>query len=260
MVLLLTGLIAFASADGRPEGGRLALLLTAMLFSQLAIGWSNDYLDREVDAVHQPSKPVAAGLVDERLMPPAILVALVVSGMTGAVLGTWPFTLLAVGTVCGLAYNFGLKATRVSPIPFVVAFAVLPLFVWSALDVYRDEFLALYAIGLTLPVAAHVANVLPDIEADRGQGRMTVAVVLGRSAAITLTTACQLFPLVLTMLSQLWLDYDIAILIPALALYAFLSLAALVMYRRNSRPNDAMAFRCLALASVIFAFGWLAAV
>src|SRR5690606_37823264 len=79
MVLLLTALIAFASAAGTPDAPRLALLLSAMLFSQLAIGWSNDYLDRAVDALHQPWKPVPSGLVPERWMPPAILSALIVS-------------------------------------------------------------------------------------------------------------------------------------------------------------------------------------
>ena len=261
MVLLLTALVGVASAGGAPDEGRLALVLAAMLCSQLAIGWSNDYLDRNVDAVHQPSKPVPARLVDAARMPWAIGLALLACAAMGAILGAVPLGLLVAGTCCGLAYNLGIKGTRYSALPFVLAFAVLPLFVWTALDVYRDEFLALYAIGLSLPVAVHVANVLPDLESDRAQGRRTVAVLLGRERAILLTMACQMAPLVMTVCSLAWISYDSAVLVPPLVVYGGLSLAALVQYRQPSgRKSDVRAFRLLAIAAIIFAAGWLAAV
>jgi 4-hydroxybenzoate polyprenyltransferase len=260
MVLLLTALVAFASTAGSPDAGPLALLLLAMLSSQLAIGWSNDYLDREVDALHQPSKPLPSGLVDSHLMPPAIALVLAVSVVAGVFLGVIPLLLLAIGTSCGLAYNLGLKRTHYSAAPFLVAFTVLPVFVWTALDVYRSDLLALYPIGLTLPIAVHIANVLPDIESDGAQGRRTIAVALGRTPSVVLSMACQLAPLPLTVLSFLWLDYDLAILAPSLAAYAVLSLAAGLLYRRGgARDACVWAFRAIVVAAIVFAGGWLAA-
>jgi 4-hydroxybenzoate polyprenyltransferase len=97
----------------------------------------------------------------------------------------------------------------------VLAFAVLPVFVWTAVDAYRGELLAIYGIGIALPVAVHVANVLPDLESDRAQGRRTAAVALGRERAVAVTMACQLAPLPLTALSLAWLEYEAAVLLPA---------------------------------------------
>jgi 4-hydroxybenzoate polyprenyltransferase len=260
MVLLLTLLVALASTDGAPDTSELALALGAMLTSQLAIGWSNDYLDREVDAKYQPGKPVPSGLIDARLLPPAVLLALLVAAVAGLLLGAWPALTLAVGTACGLAYNFGLKATRLSWLPFLVAFTVLPVFVWTSLDVYQDTFLALYAIALTLPVAAHLANVLPDLEGDRAQGRMTVAVTLGRSRTVTLLLGCLIAPIVLVALSLGWLEYDYDVLVPMLLVYLGLAALASVLYRRGERKAEVWAFRCVVVAGVLFGSGWLAAV
>jgi 4-hydroxybenzoate polyprenyltransferase len=261
MVLLLTALIALASVDGWPPGGELALVLMAMLASQLAIGWSNDYLDRHADAVHQPAKPVPSGLVDARLMPPAIFSALTVSAVTGVLLGLVPLLLLTIGTACGFAYNFGFKGTRFSAAPFVLAFAVLPVFVWTAVDAYRGELLAIYGIGIALPVAVHVANVLPDLESDRAQGRRTAAVALGRERAVAVTMACQLAPLPLTALSLAWLEYEAAVLLPAALALAAVSAVAGLLYRRGrSRGDEVWAFRCVVLGAIAFVGGWLSAV
>src|SRR5690606_6752040 len=119
---------------------------------------SNDYLDREVDAVYQPDKPIPAGIVNPKRMPRAIGTALGFSLGLGWVLGLAPLALLIAGTASGLAYNLGIKATRLSPLPYIVAFAVLPPFVWSALDAYRESYLSLYAVGAPLALAAHLAN------------------------------------------------------------------------------------------------------
>jgi 4-hydroxybenzoate polyprenyltransferase len=97
MVVLLAALIGLASTDGDVAAGRLGLVLLAVLFSQLAIGWSNDYLDRESDAVYQPSKPVPSGLVDARRMPMAIGLALAGCLATGTVLGIETLPALAGG-------------------------------------------------------------------------------------------------------------------------------------------------------------------
>jgi hypothetical protein len=60
--------------------------------------------------------------VEARLLPPAIALALVAVAIAGVVLGAWPLLMLVVGTACGLACNLGLKGTRYSAVPFLVAF------------------------------------------------------------------------------------------------------------------------------------------
>jgi len=81
--------------------------------------------------------------------------------VAGLTLGTETTAFLALGTAAGLAYDVGVKDTRWSWAPFVVAFCALPPFVWSALDVWRAELGAIYLVALPQVLAAHVANVFP---------------------------------------------------------------------------------------------------
>jgi 4-hydroxybenzoate polyprenyltransferase len=268
MVLALTLLIGIASAQGELDVGRLALLLVAMLGSQLAIGWSNDYLDRENDAVHQPSKPLASGLLEVKLMPPAIAVVLGVSAVCGAILGLTPFLWLVVGTTCGQAYNFGLKDTRLSAVPFVQALAVLPPFVWSALDVYQGEFLWLYALGTPLALAAHLANTLPDIETDVAAGRRGLAVALGHHWSWVLIGICLMAPLFVFLATLSSVTYGTVVAgtksyLIVWVVMAYLVLCLLTAYRYvtgSGRDEEVWCFRLVALAGVLFATGWLASI
>jgi len=268
MVLALTALIGVASAQGELDGASLALLLVAMLGSQLAIGWSNDYLDRERDAIYQPWKPLPSGLVHARRMPPAVLVALGISVACSVVLGLTPLLYLVAGTACGLAYDFGLKDTRFSAVPFVVALAVLPPFVWAALDVYRDEFLWLYALGTPLALAAHLANTLPDIETDAASGRRGLAVVLGRRWSLALIGACLLAPLFVFVATLSSVTYGTVVsgtesYLIVWVVMAYIVLCLLIAYRfvtASSRDDEVWGFRLVALAGVLLATGWLAGI
>jgi 4-hydroxybenzoate polyprenyltransferase len=231
-----------------------------MLLSQLAIGWTNDYVDRGSDALHQPAKPVPSGLVPAGRLPWAIVLVLLASLAAGGVLGLVPLLCLAIGTAAGLAYDLVFKDTRLSWLPFVVAFAVLPPFVWSALDVFRDEFLWLYPIALPLTIAVHVANTLPDLKSDTAAGRGSIAVALGRRRALWLLTVLMATPVALLGLTLAWVQYDEASLATILAFYAPPLTYAGIAYRRGDRENEVWAFRCVAIAAVLFSGGWLAAV
>ena len=142
-----------------------------------------------------------------------------------------------------------------------MALSVLPPFVWASLDVFRDEFLWLYPVAAPLAVAAHLANVLPDLETDAAAGRRSLAVVLGRDGSLRLLAGCLVAPLAVLALSLLWLAYETSLLLPGLVVYLLLASAALVLLRRGSGRRGAVgAFRIVVLASVLFAAGWLAAV
>jgi 4-hydroxybenzoate polyprenyltransferase len=257
LVLALTALVGIASTDGELDEGRLALALVAMALSQLAIGWSNDYLDRETDAAQQPWKPVPSGLVRAELMPPAIGAVLVGSLAVGALLGLTPLLLLVAGTACGLAYNLGLKDTRLSAVPFVVALALLPAYVWASLDVYRDGFLWLYAVGTPPALAAHLANTIPDIEGDAAAGRGGLAVRLGRRGSVVTVGVCLLLGLVIAFVAQ---DGGESLRDEVLvgALCGVLGVAGLAAYVPGTRRGDVWAFRLVAVAGVVLATGWLA--
>ena len=258
MVLALTQLLGFASADGSPEASRLAIATTAMLLSQLAIGWTNDYVDREGDALYQPWKPVASGALAASALRPAAFVAAIASLALAGVLGLLSLTFCAIGTAAGLSYDLRLKDTPFSWLPYMVGFAVLPPFVWSAIDAFEGGFLWLYPIAAPLVLAVHLGQVLPDIDDDRRALRGGFAVSLGSATAFRLLLVCLVLPPALMLLSLTWLDYDLAILGAAFAVYVVLLALALGLYGRPG--SERAAYRPLALAAVLFSAGWLAAV
>jgi 4-hydroxybenzoate polyprenyltransferase len=256
VVVSLSLVIGAASAEAAPSWWRLALLTFAMLGNQLAIGWSNDYLDRESDAHHQAWKPLPAGRIRASELAFGTVAALIVSLACGALLGWASLLLLVGGSAAGFAYNLWLKDSRLSWLPYVLAFALLPPFAWMALDVFRDDLLWLYPVALPLAVVAHLANALSDIETDAAAGRRSVVVALGRGRVLVLIAAGLALPLLLLVASLPFLGYEPLILLAGLVLYGAFTLGAAVAYARDA---DRQAFRFLSLAALAFVGGSIAA-
>jgi 4-hydroxybenzoate polyprenyltransferase len=261
-VVGLTALIGVASAGGELDAERLARVVAAMFFAQLVIGWTNDYVDRDADARFQPSKPIPSGLVSARLLPFAASLAGLLALAVAGTLGWLPAVCVALGMGSGLAYNFALKPTSLSWAPYVVAFCVLPPFVWGGLDVWDAAFVALYPIALPLTVAAHLANALPDIETDRESGRSSVVVRLGRAMTLRLLRVILLLPVGLAIVSTRFVTYDVVVLVETMALYAaLLGLSGFAYLTANGqRGNDVWGFRLVVAASLVFVTGWLLSV
>ena len=151
--------------------GRLAVLALAILLGQLSIGWSNDWLDAARDrAVHRTDKPAARGDVSVPAVRLSAFLALAAALLVTLPLGLGALAAHVVNIAGGWAYNLGLKSTAYSWVPFAVAFGVLP-----AIATLGQEQPALpqwwvYAAGALLGVAAHITNVLPDLDDDARTG------------------------------------------------------------------------------------------
>jgi 4-hydroxybenzoate polyprenyltransferase len=151
--------------------GRLLLLALAILFGQLSIGWSNDWLDAARDAaVERSDKPAARGDVSVATVRAAAFTALVVALLLTLGLGAGALVTHAVAIASGWAYNLGLKATASSWVPFAVAFGLLPAIATLGQEQPAWPQWWVYAAGALLGVAAHVTNVLPDLEDDARTG------------------------------------------------------------------------------------------
>jgi 4-hydroxybenzoate polyprenyltransferase len=151
--------------------GRGALVTGAVFSGQLSIGWSNDYFDAERDrAVRRPDKPLASGALNPRVAGIAALVALTSTAALSAALG-WPGGAVALATVLSAwAYNLGVKATVASWLPYAISFGLLPAV--ATLSAAPPRWPAAWALtaGALLGVAAHLANVLPDLSDDAATG------------------------------------------------------------------------------------------
>jgi len=153
---------------GRGAGGAVAVG-AAIGASQLCVGWTNDWLDADRDrAVGRRDKPVAAGRVSRR----AVALAAVVSGLAVVPLallsGPRAAAAATLGLVSGLSYDWPLKFTVLSPLPYLVSFGVLPAFVVLGKPAVPPWWLV--AAGALLGGGAHFVNVLPDLADDARTG------------------------------------------------------------------------------------------
>ena len=176
---------AFAVAAGRGWGT--LWVVAAVLAGQLSIGWSNDLVDRRRDvAAGRTDKPVASGDVAVRLVTIATAVV-VVAVVPLSLAGGWRAGLAhLLGVASGWAYNLGLKATPLSPLPYAVAFGSLPSFVVLGLPGHPLPPWWITAAGALLGLGAHFVNVVPDIDDDLREGIRGLPQRFGRLGA-TLT-------------------------------------------------------------------------
>ncbi len=180
-----------AALAGLPVG-RGALVMATVFTGQLSIGWSNDYFDAERDrAVHRSDKPIATGALEPRVVGIAAVVALLSTITLSAALG-WPGGAAALVTVFSAwAYNLGLKATVLSWMPYAVAFGLAPAVATLSASAARWPAAWVLAACALLGVAAHLANVLPDLGDDIAHGIRGLPHRIGASAT-ALTAAALL--------------------------------------------------------------------
>lgn len=164
------GVTALAWAAGRGPAGT-AWSGLAVLAGQLSIGLSNDYADRAVDrAAGRRDKPVASGQVTPGTVAAAAVITLAGSAAFSAACG-WRAGLIQLVTVAsGWVYNFGLKRTVWSVVPFIPGFGLFPAFVTLGLPSHPWPAWWATTAGALLGMGAHFANVLPDLPADLATG------------------------------------------------------------------------------------------
>ncbi|HEU5266645.1 MAG TPA: UbiA family prenyltransferase, partial [Jatrophihabitans sp.] len=146
---------------------RACLMAAAVLFGQLSIGWSNDRFDAERDrTVNRLDKPIARGEISLRSVDAAIATALVATVALSLSLG-WRAGLLHLAAVgCGWLYNFWLKRTWWSWLPYAAAFGALPGVATFASPGHPAPAGWVVAAGALLGVTAHLTNALPDLAGD----------------------------------------------------------------------------------------------
>lgn len=166
------------------DPARVALLFAAVLLNQASVGLSNDWIDAERDrAVGRTDKPVALGLVSASTVRNlAVFCAL------GAAALTLPLGLLAtlvqiVFIASAWSYNLWLKNTPFSVVPYILSFGLLPMLVALARPIPSPAAPWALGLGALLGVAAHFANVLPDLDDDARTGIAGLPHRLGRTAS-----------------------------------------------------------------------------
>jgi 4-hydroxybenzoate polyprenyltransferase len=179
--------VLLGSAVGLPPW-RILLLGLAMLFDQLSVGLSNDWIDADRDrTVGRADKPVATGEIRATTVRTAAFICAAATVLLTLPLGPAATAARVVALGSAWSYNIGLKATPLSVLPYLVTFGLLPALASLALP--APVFPAWWAVaaGALLGVAAHFANVLPDLDDDRETGIRGLPHRLGLRASIVIT-------------------------------------------------------------------------
>lgn len=153
------------------DAPRVALVTAAIATGQLSIGWSNDWRDRHRDASSgRTDKPLAIGAIPGRVVGLAALLAAIACVVLSLALGAVPGILHLTAVAAAWAYNFWLKATVASVLPYAVAFGLLPAFVVAAAPGQPMAPYWLVLSGSLLGAGAHFANAVPDLDDDLATG------------------------------------------------------------------------------------------
>jgi 4-hydroxybenzoate polyprenyltransferase len=243
-VTLVSVLLALAA--GRGAGGA-AVVGVTVLATQLSVGWTNDWLDARRDiASGRTDKPIVAGLISRR----AVGVGAIVAGLAVIPLallsGPAAALVITIAYVFGLLYDWPLKSTPLSVLPYLVSFGLLVAFpiVGRAHDRVPPWWLV--AAGALLGGGAHFANVLPDLDADISTGVRGLPHRIGRRAS-TITAAAALLAATGVLVfgptrSPSW---------PALLAFAAAVVVLPIGWYLGRRPGSRAPFRSVLIVAMI---------
>ena len=237
---------AFAVSVGRGVAGSV-LVAATVLTGQLSVGWSNDYLDRYRDDLSgRTDKPILTGAVNADTVWAFAFIALFLCVPLSLANGWRAGFVHLTGVAAAWAYNLGLKATVLSPLPYAIGFAALPAFVVLGLPGRPSPPPWLVVGGALLGMGAHFANVLPDMADDVANGVVGLPHRLGRTrSAIASATLLLASTLVFALGSGGSTAVAVIGVVLAFGLVAAGSAAAL---RKGADGSEAMFRTAMALA------------
>jgi len=157
----------------------------AIFAGQLVVGWSNDFIDAPLDiAAHRTKKPIVSKEINPEQLKGSIVFALVAAVLLSlfSPLGLTGTLIHFLGILSATFYNFKLKPTILSPIPYIVSFGALPWAIY--LPTGNQPPLWLFIDFMLIAVAFHFFNVLKDFQWDINQGILGLPQRLGKNASL----------------------------------------------------------------------------
>ncbi len=183
--------------DGRTF---LFLLLGIALSGPLTIGFSqsiNDFYDRDLDAVNEPTRPIPAGLVTVRgavvnftiVAIVALLVAILLALMVGGGRGWALVGMTVLGLGLGVVYSAPPLAFKrnglIGPVSVGIGYNMLTWLCGNLVYApLKLEVVVLALVNACIAVGLLIMNDLKSIDGDRALGLRTVPVVYGAQGGL----------------------------------------------------------------------------
>ena len=150
----------------------------------------NDYYDRPIDAINEPSRPIPSGLVSirEALF---LAIALSIIGFAAALRTSLPCLLIAIITwIISATYNTKGKYTGLLG-NFLVSTCVVVPFIYGGFTVDKGltlTTLLFVAIAFLSNTGREVTKGIVDVHGDRSQNVRTIAVLYGEKNAAVVSS------------------------------------------------------------------------
>jgi 4-hydroxybenzoate polyprenyltransferase len=161
----------------------------AIFFGQCVIGWSNDLIDYRLDLESKRlKKPLVAHLVTPKDLKLAICFALPMAIFLSFVgpLGPKGTAIHAAGLLSATFYNFKLKRTRYSVLPYMFSFGAMPWAIFLGAGKRPVIWLTLGFVAFSS--AFHFLNVIKDLNWDISQGVLGLPQLSGKRGSISIAT------------------------------------------------------------------------
>ena len=202
-------------ASATPDNLKLLLgFLTGFLLTAASMT-INDFLDKGIDAINEPRRPIPSGAISS---PTALAYSIVLTllGLTSAFLiGLVNFLVALLLFAMAVAYNK--KRKELSFLGNVmVGISVSASFVYGGLVVDKMPLLLVLfsLIALFVVTGREVTKGIADIEGDRSKGVKTLAVLKGENFAVATSTLLYLSSIGLTSIPILMNEVNLALYLP----------------------------------------------
>jgi 4-hydroxybenzoate polyprenyltransferase len=184
-VLVVT--ITFFLARSQYSISGSARVALAILAGQCVVGWTNDLIDFPLDtAAGRSRKPLVAGVITPKHLKVAIFTAFILALLLSLMspLGVVGTLVHELALLSATAYNFQLKKTLLSVLPYVISFGALPWAIY--LSAGKHPPLWLYLGFILFSSSFHFLNVLKDLEMDISQGVLGLPQRVGKRASLAI--------------------------------------------------------------------------
>lgn len=263
VAVALFSLLAAFSSGHIIDPATLARVLIGVTCSQVAIGTLNDYMDRELDAQSNRSKPLVMGLITPRMALGQVICATILLLLLMMPLGWVALILGMLIEGLGLAYDLGLKSTPFSGLLYAIYFPLIPLLAWAVFGSYQPFLWWVLPFGAALGLAMNIANSLPDLEADTAAGVRGLPHRLGlRNGLAVVWVTLPLVYLAMALLDLFGIvpAQPLGLALAGVAATLPVAIAALLYFRTPDARTLRITFYIEALGVVAMSAAWFFAV
>ncbi|MBD3190588.1 MAG: hypothetical protein GF308_08085 [Candidatus Heimdallarchaeota archaeon] len=220
------------------------LFILTVFFEAAFLGVQNDYLDRDLDRLYEKRKAIADGWIPvQAAFWLAVFCYLALTACSiglgyYAKIGYWVVLFVQGVTLLGMIYNYYAKHTPFSIVPLIIAFPLIPVFVWLCFGGFTLRSLWFIPMIIFVAFSGHVANELPDYEKDKEFGKRNFTVFFGKKRAIILCWAAALLAQLLVILAFIFYPLYLWAFIGIMGLNSLLIMMTIViLWKRRGSIN-----------------------